>query len=1151
MSKASESADEVLEILQSFGVTELDSDVILSMKQGKVIEFAEAVQDLPKITTQNISQIQKITKILREWKRRSTQADFWAALRENSVQSDRLECMSLITLQAGDEFVFDGVSLYLTLLGMEPALSIWNPLLFQPVLSILLSAAQVLEDGGQIKDETEEKLKKANMILPMVQQLISKSFINMIGLDTYIALAEVTTKLASGFRPEYDKYNSNIQSIAFTMLHGMIENQNDVILQFLVPWALLYFAQSTSTMSARLEKLYGKITEFLMKNIKHLSDEDHDTFIKHLMMRAPERSHLKKCAASLVFNLIKISKNPVDLVNFVMKLGLSSRAGNRAFASSIIALCVVKFGELKIEENNDESEDEQQKEEKKSKQEELLTELINVIKKHVVDKSPTVRSAGLDGFSIIIQSVKTHVYKNLIRQQIDSNKYLVDTMKLRLSDEKLVVRKSALNCVQEIVKSMQTDPSEVLVELIVDRVRDFAVSIRNSAIHVMSELLEAFPKNEYVHRQWLDAILPLIEDKEQSVQKEAMEEMNEHLFTPIISGAKEMFTSIMHKEHYNFLSRTFTVLRLSGYDLSPLSRSLTKFVINRENDSNRPYWRMIEILTREKGLKVLFKDKGKLFADIWYRREILPPEYYGALANLNVKSKEIFEDISKDINEAISKGSRYLLSHELLELYNIQNEDSEATALSLIKYCIDEINKVSENEEGKFDDPKAFAQTVFILGELFKHVNDPKRLTDYDLTGVQILLAEKLPNGVEIPTEVRAIAVITVGKLCIKRKDISTNSVFSFAKLLSSETAPEVKANCLIILCDLNVEYSLMVNAHIPVMTNCLSDKNPAVKRQALNVITRLIVEDYIKMDSLFFFRFLHSVTDKNKEVAEFARCCLFNVIFAKYPDILTKYFVDSLMYFSECGQLLTLDEDKESHERFRMPPRRRLAAYRMIINRMSEPSVFKLIQDVFTRVIDKFISGEYKLKDQTDLLQDVLLSLHMMEDKLQNMTKPDTATEETVDKTLEAAKVAINGFHKSLISTLLPKLKSLHQLVRVNNSPLQKHVKKLYQQLCANDSELLNDLERTEPILAAEIREELNKEAEAHEEEEEEAPAKETKFAPLSSPLLIRISNTPISLLCSPAPPSGDQSVLKTPKRAKLVKNYMTPPHNDIEFSD
>ena len=155
---------------------------------------------------------------------------------------------------------------------------------------------------------------------------------------------------------------------------------------------------------------------------------------------------------------------------------------------------------------------------------------------------------------------------------------------------------------------------------------------------------------------------------------------------------------------------------------------------------------------------------------------------------------------------------------------------------------------------------------------------------------------------------------------------------------------------------------------------------------------------------------------------------------------------------------------------------------------------------------------------------------------------------ETVVDKTLEAAKAAVNALHKSMISTHLDTLRKIHQLVRENNSPLQKYVKKVYQQLCSNDHELLEDLERTEPILASEIKEELSKESTEQEEEEEEA--EESGKLPVASPLLRHIMNTPISLLCSPSP-SGEQSVLKTPPRAKLVKNFMTPPHNSMDFSD
>lgn len=1130
---SSKDAEEILDILSEFGINTLDEEVFHAMKRGDLIEFTQSISELPQITINNVSRIRQITKILRQWCKKENQSDLWASLREIDVKADRIELLSFYLLQSGEDFIPEGTSMYMTLLSMEVALSIWNPILFRPFLGILAQAAQIIEEGGALTNETEKKLRLTVEVFPMILQCFSNSFVNMIGDDVYMALAEVTIKLASGFRPEYEQFSNQLQTTSFTLLAKMFEAKTDVILQYVVPWALLQFASSATTLTARLERLSEKINQFLLKSFKN-TDPYYVTFIKHLILRVPERTHLKNRAAILVFELIKNSDCQRELVEFILKVSQSNKVSSRVFTCTLIAMIVVRIFELF--KNSDERGD-------------ILVELLVVLKKHLINRAPSVRATALASFSTIISNLKNHEDKGLILETIDSDKFMIKILKARSVDEKLVVRRASLDCIREIIYSRDSVPDDSLIDIIVERIRDWSVSIRVSALKIMSDLLESFSNQERLHRLWLDAVLPLIEDTEQSVQKEAIESIRHHLIKPVIAGSPEMFTKIMHKQDYEFLGHVFLYMRMHSIDLSPLCRALTKFVVNRESDMNRPFWRMLESLASI--VKSSFKKET--FGNLWYRRDILPPEYYGTLANLEFSSEEVHADLIQMINNLVEEGGRYLLSHEVMKLFKVQKIGDDTEIMQFIESCMNKINSVAADEHGEVTNVKAFAQTVFMVGELIACLNDPKRTNDIDFTGLQLLLSRKLPNGNEIPTLVRTVTVTALGKLCLARKDISNAFASAFVNQIMSDSSSEVKANCLIVLCDMCVAYSAIVEPHVQSVTNSLCDRCSAVRRQALNVLTRLICEDFLKMNPLLFFRFLYSITDENVQVAHFARICLFSVIVPKFPNILKQYFIDTLMYFTGC-EIASLAENEEIKKRFKFrTDERRLKAYKLLIAPMSEVMLFQLIQDIFGRVIDRFIKSEFNLKNHSTLLSDAFQALLMMEDKLHSSTKTEANTDEgtEMERAIEASKTAINLMHNTMINTMMTNLKKIHQLVREANSPLQKLIKKFYKVLCDNEKDFLQDLERTEPILAAEIKEEMRiEEAEKVEDEDEIEKKSPQTISIFNSPLLKKIHNTPISLLCSPAKPQ-EQALLVTPRKQRLVREFSTPPHGPDDFSD
>ena len=108
--------------------------------------------------------------------------------------------------------------------------------------------------------------------------------------------------------------------------------------------------------------------------------------------------------------------------------------------------------------------------------------------------------------------------------------------------------------------------------------------------------------------------------------------------------------------------------------------------------------------------------------------------------------------------------------------------------------------------------------------------------------------------------------------------------------------------NVVIVLCDLCVRYTALVDKYVPTICTCLKDPNPFVRKQALLLLTGLLQvcvgagllasaplggaggaglssrikcassfslqEDFVRWKGCLFFRFVITVVDPNPEVA-------------------------------------------------------------------------------------------------------------------------------------------------------------------------------------------------------------------------------------------------------------------------------------------
>jgi hypothetical protein len=163
---------------------------------------------------------------------------------------------------------------------------------------------------------------------------------------------------------------------------------------------------------------------------------------------------------------------------------------------------------------------------------------------------------------------------------------------------------------------------------------------------------------------------------------------------------------------------------------------------------------------------------------------------------------------------------------------------------------------------------------------------------------VQVLLPPALPGvgGKLVPASVRALAFVSLGKLCLRDQGLAKESINVLLQELASSDSPAIRSNALIVLGDLCVRYTSLVDRHVGAMATSMQDASPLVRRHALLLLGQLLLQDYVKWRGLLLFRFLAALVDPDPSIAELARFTLTGPLMQKSPHIFAQHFVESII---------------------------------------------------------------------------------------------------------------------------------------------------------------------------------------------------------------------------------------------------------------
>uniref|UniRef100_A0A8C3K1Y5 Condensin-2 complex subunit D3 n=1 Tax=Calidris pygmaea TaxID=425635 RepID=A0A8C3K1Y5_9CHAR len=724
---------------------------------------------------------------------------------------------------------------------------------------------------------------------------------------------------------------------------------------------------------------------------------------------------------------------------------------------------------------------------------------------------------------------------NFFLSRFWTGKEIMAMLRLRAGDEKTNVRKSALQVFMNILKHKVIPCTAEDLSTLQDRCRDPAVSVRKQALQSITELLVSQHSNVLVQKAWLNGVVPVVMDAESSVQEKALDCLDQLL--------------LQHIKHYNkFRSEDETqalawdLLTLLTSESQELNRYLNKafhmwsrqnkftstFINNVmshvETEHAVPAWMLLakvagsspkldyskvieswDNVSRQQNTSI--DTTGHILCVIGHVAKHLPKSTCERLIG-EQDSQCPLEVISPAV-EALQKLCRAYadMPEEAQELLNQVCGD-------LVSTCESYISNIVLKEDGAEQlQEDLLVRHLFVLGEAAQQC--PAKVEKRIFLLIQSILASSAnedqlsssPDGEEtlasqplsqfrgsaMPPVVRAHAFITLGKLCLQHEDLAKKCIAALARELEVSHDVAVRNNVVIVMCDLCIRYTSMVDRYVPNISLCLKDPDPFIRKQTLILLTNLLQEEFVKWKDCLFFRFISVLVDPNPDIARFAEFCLVHLLLKRNPGMFSQHFIECIFHFNSY-------EKHEKYNRFpqsvraknlfslkgKVNKKKRMRIYRFLLDHFTDEQRFSITTKISHSILACFVDNVLPLDlEASELLSDTFEVLSCKEIKLSTMrSKPEEDIQPDEDE-MAMANAVMQVAQKKLISqvqkknfieNIIPIITSLKSLMEQKRIPALRDLMNYLREMMQDYRNEIKDFFAVDKQLAAELEYDMKK---------------------------------------------------------------------------
>ncbi|XP_057605649.1 condensin-2 complex subunit D3 isoform X3 [Hippopotamus amphibius kiboko] len=712
---------------------------------------------------------------------------------------------------------------------------------------------------------------------------------------------------------------------------------------------------------------------------------------------------------------------------------------------------------------------------------------------------------------------------------------LMTMLRNRVRDEKTNVRKSALQVLVNILKHCDVSGMKEELSILQDRCRDLAVSVRKQALQSLTELLMAQPRCVQIQKAWLGGVVPAVMDGESTVQEKALECLDQLLLQNI-------------RHHGQFHCRddsqvlAWTLLTLLSAESQELGRYLNKafhiwskkdkfsstFVNNVLSHTGKehcaPAWMLLSKVAGSsptldytqimKSWEKMSRQQdpnadtlGHILCVIGHIAKHLPQSTRDKVTDV-IKSKlNGFWWSPKLISPAVDTLQR--LCRASVETPAEEQEFLAQACGDVLSTCVRCLSDIVLKEDGTgrmHED--LVVKYIFTLGDVAQLC--PARVDKKAFLLIQSILAASAsaehltssdPGGSEaaasqplsqvrasvMPSMIRAHAVITLGKLCLQHEDLAKKSIPALVRELEVCEDVAVRNNVIIVLCDLCVRYTVMVDKYIPNISVCLKDSDPFIRKQTLFLLTNLLQEDFVKWKGSLFFRFVSTLVDSHPDIASTGKFCLAHLLLKRNPAMFFQHFIECIFHLSSY-------EKHEKYNRFPQSERekrlfslkgktnkeKRMTIYKFLLEHFTDEQRFNITSKICLSILACFADGILPLDmEASELLSDTFEVLSSKEIKLLAMRAKPDKDQLVEEEDLALANVVMQEAQKKLISqvqkrnfieNIIPIIISLKSVLEKNKIPALRELMHYLREVMQDYRDEIKDFFAVDKQLASEL---------------------------------------------------------------------------------
>ncbi|KAM6115597.1 condensin-2 complex subunit D3 [Phoenicopterus ruber ruber] len=719
-------------------------------------------------------------------------------------------------------------------------------------------------------------------------------------------------------------------------------------------------------------------------------------------------------------------------------------------------------------------------------------------------------------------------------------KEVMAMLRLRAGDEKTNVRKSALQVFMNILKHKVIPCTVEDLSTLQDRCRDPAVSVRKQALQSITELLLSQHDNALVQKAWLNGVVPIVMDAESSVQEKALDCLDQLLLQHIKYYNKfrsedekqalawDLLTLLTSEsqELNRYLNKAFHIWSRQNKFTSTFINNVMSHV---ETEHAVPAWMLLakvagsspkldyskiieswDNVSRQQNVNT--DTTGHILCVIGHVAKHLPKSTCERLID-NIKcwlreSRCPLEVISPAV-ETLQK-----LCHAYADVPEEAQELLNQVCGDLVSTCESYISNIVLREDGAEQlQEDLLVRHLFILGEAAQLC--PAKVEKRIFLLIQSILASSVnedqlsssPDGEEIPASqplsqfrgsamppvVRAHAFITLGKLCLQHEDLAKKCIAALARELEVSHDVAVRNNVVIVMCDLCIRYTSMVDRYVPNISLCLKDPNPFIRKQTLILLTNLLQEEFVKWKDCLFFRFVSVLVDPNPDIARFGEFCLVHLLLKRNPVMFSQHFIECIFHFNSY-------EKHEKYNRFPQSVRaknlfslkgkdnseKRMRIYKFLLDHFTDEQRFNITTKISHSILACFVDKVLPLDlEASELLSDTFAVLSCKEIKLSTMrSKPDEGIQPDEDE-MAMANAVMQAAQKKLISqvqkknfieNIIPIITSLKSLMEQKRIPALRELMNYLREMMQDYRNEIKDFFAVDKQLAAELEYDMKK---------------------------------------------------------------------------